>query len=295
MKKTIPPSLVKPGHPDYDMAVRIEAEILRRAKGPEKFRATLPTLVRQALDDVIDNLRTGRRTVAELEKTEKAYIGTRVEILVRDYLDLPKGKLDLRLDGLDVDIKNTIGNNWMIGAEILGMPCILVASDEGRHFCYFGIIIARPEYLTAKPNRDAKRGVNAAGFQHIYWMLREEPYPPSFWAGVEEEVAEHILDFEGCGGTERIRRLFTEVQRRPVPREVIAGVARQRDFMKRLRRNGGARDHLVKQGIALLSGNVHAGLIKELGLPQCESDEFISLSPETEVELEALLRGGHLD
>ena len=41
---------------------------------------------------------------SELEKTEKTYIGTKVEILVRDFFRLPKGILDLTIDGLDVDV-----------------------------------------------------------------------------------------------------------------------------------------------------------------------------------------------
>lgn len=68
-------------------------------------------LLRAALDEVIDMPRTGRFSLDQLEKTEKTYIGTKVEIIFRDIFKLQKGnKLDLLIDGLEVDVKNTIGN-----------------------------------------------------------------------------------------------------------------------------------------------------------------------------------------
>ena len=75
----------------------------------------LPPLFRQAVDEVIDAPRTNRFTIGELEKTEKTYLGTKVEILLRDFLKLPKGKiLDLSVDGVEVDIKNTMQRAWTI-------------------------------------------------------------------------------------------------------------------------------------------------------------------------------------
>jgi hypothetical protein len=58
--------------------------------------------------------------------------------------------------------------------------------------------------------------------------------------------------------------------------------------MKRLRKNGGARDLLAREGIAVLSGKYDHQIIKELKLPQLSSDEFLSIKAENPEELEIL-------
>jgi len=70
--------------------------------------------------------------------------------------------------------------------------------------------------------------------------------------------------------------MFTEIQGVPINRTVIEGIAQQKDYMKRLRKNGGARDKLAANGIALLSGSYDSSLIKKLGLASCTKEEFIS-------------------
>jgi hypothetical protein len=77
---------------------------------------------------------------------------------------------------------------------------------------------------------------------------------------------------------------------KPISRTVVLGAARQKDAMKRLRKNGGARDSLARDNIALLSGHFDSKLIEELGLPKCEKDEFISFSATAEAD-KAILRG----
>jgi len=58
-------------------------------------------------------------TLGETEKTEKTYLGTKIEILIRKFFKFPKGLLDLHIEGHDVDIKNTVGGNWMIPTEAI--------------------------------------------------------------------------------------------------------------------------------------------------------------------------------
>lgn len=291
--RKIPQSRVAPGHPDYATTSKIAEIVIRHAGGINHLREEFPLLIRRAIDEVIDTPRTGRLKLEELEKTEKTYIGTKIEIIVREFLGLPKGRLDLKIDGLDVDIKNTIGNNWMIPTEAIGKPCILVASDEASAFCYLGVIVAHMEYLTASQNKDEKRSISADGFKDIYWILREHPYAPNFWSQVKEETAHYVIDMNGTGGAERLRRLFTSIQGVPISREIVAGVARQADYMKRLRKNGGARDILLKENIALLSGMYDSAAIKSLGLPNCANDEFISVKIETEQQRDILRQHGY--
>jgi hypothetical protein len=120
------PIVFDESHQDYVLIKRLEAAILRHAGGIDKFKVDIPQLLRRAIDEVIDSARSNRFTLIEIEKTEKTYIGTKIEILLRNHLQMSKGKvLDLSIDGIEVDIKNTIGSNWTIPIEALGHPCIL--------------------------------------------------------------------------------------------------------------------------------------------------------------------------
>jgi len=285
-------SPIEPTSPDYTVVKAIEAELVREAKGLANLKRDLPILIRQAIDEVIDSTRTGRVYASELEKTEKTYIGTKVEILVRNYFHLPKGILDLRVAGYDVDVKNTLGQTWMIPREAVGKPCILVASDEGKRNCFFGIFVAHLHNLTNGTNQDKKRSVSAAGASTIHWILVNEPYPTSFWGEIGEPKTQAIM--RGKTGNERVETLFRQVQRKIVHRDILQAVAQQKDYMRRARKGGGARDKLAKEGIAILGGKYHSGLIADLGLPKATKDEFISIQPITEEEWDILHRGGQL-
>lgn len=61
---------------------QLEKAILRNAGGLEKFKKEIPLLLRKAIDEVIDAPRTNRFTLDEIEKTEKTYLGIKVEILL---------------------------------------------------------------------------------------------------------------------------------------------------------------------------------------------------------------------
>jgi hypothetical protein len=285
LKKTIPESAVVAGHCDYELLTRIAGDVSKRAGGDEALAAKFSAMLRRCIDDVIMTPKTGRRSYDELEKTEKTYIGTRVEIELRAMLSLPKGKLDTVILGHDVDIKNTMGSNWMIPTEAVGNPCILVAADEVRAMCYLGLIVARPDYLTLGQNKDSKKSISALGFANILWILLDQPYPPNFWRTVPQDVIERI--FAGKSGNQRMANLFREVQREPITRDVVEAVAQQQDFMRRIRSDNGrgTRDLLAREGILLLSGHYDASLIEALELPSCSGSEFVSYRPVTRQEV----------
>lgn len=292
MKKNIPDSIVVPGHRDHTLLVDIANEIAKRAGGKGPLAAKFSAMLRQCVDDVIMTPKTGRRSYDELEKTEKTYIGTRVEIELRAMLRLPKGKLDTVILEQDVDIKNTMGSNWMIPTEAINHPCILVAADEVRAMCYLGLIVARPDYLTLGQNKDLKKSVSALGFENILWLLLNHPYPPNFWRTVPAEVIERI--FAGTSGNQRMATLFREVQRGPIARDVVEAVAQQQDFMRRIRSDNGrgTRDHLAREGILLLSGHYDAPLIAALGLPFCSGSEFVSYRPASQSQVDLASQHG---
>jgi hypothetical protein len=280
-------------HRNYELVTRLENAIVRHAKGWDAFQSDIPRLIRQAIDEVIDAPRLRRFVLSELEKTEKTYIGTKIEILLRNHLALERGKvLDVRVDGIEVDIKNTIGSGWMIPKEALGHPCILIKADEEKSLCSFGILVMEAEVLTGRPNQDGKKSVSSSGLSSVHWLLRDAPYPRNFWQGVSPEILAEITG--PTAGTPRLVLLFRRFMRIPISRETILALAPQKDTLKRLRKNGGARDQLMRDGVALLSGKYHGDLIHRLGLPDCGPTEFISIRPTEKAGIDLLRKAGEL-
>jgi hypothetical protein len=285
LRKKIPQSVIVPGHPDFEVLTSIAGEIVRKAGGRQSLAAEIPPMLRDCIDALINTPRTGRRDFNELEKVEKTFIGTHVEIVVRRFLRLEKGLLDTVILGHDVDIKFTTGDNWTIPPEANGHPCLVIAADEERSLCYMGLIVIRPEAMHAGAgNRDAKRGISSLGFGHILWLLCDHPYPSNFWRTVDSATVDRIT--AARYGNERVSALFEEVQGRPITRDVIDATARQKDFTRRTRKDNGrgSRDKLLEQNILLLTGTTHPALIEALGLPFCRRGEYISYAPIDESE-----------
>lgn len=92
----------------------------------------------------------------------------------------------------------------------------------------------------------------------------------------------------------RIAALFENRQEEPISRDEIVSVAGgQLDAMKRIRRNGGARDYLDPKGIAILWGVRDRYLIAQLGLGPVSRKEWISYKPKNQAELDMLRSHGH--
>ena len=131
---------------DVQLIAFIESAIVRKARGRDRLNREIPLLIRRSIDEVIDAPRTGRFRLSETEKTEKTYLGTKVEILLRNFLGFPKGqRLDLAIEGIETDIKNTMSGNWMIPQEAIG-PSMLVG--QGRRI--EGIVFLRNFRCTGK-------------------------------------------------------------------------------------------------------------------------------------------------
>ena len=59
-----------PSHPDFEVVSAIESELLELCGGTGHLQQAFPSLIREAIDEVIDTPRTARREIEELEKTE---------------------------------------------------------------------------------------------------------------------------------------------------------------------------------------------------------------------------------
>ncbi|XYK79948.1 MAG: NaeI family type II restriction endonuclease [Labrenzia sp.] len=263
---------------DQEELTGIASELFRLSGGESAFVEQFPVLISDAVDYVVDPVRTARTKVSELDNVEKTFIGLKVEHFLRDFIGVPKGIRDLRLAGQDVDVKNTVRTNWMIPPETFrnSEPCILVMVATEKRRCSLGIIIAREEYLN-KPNRDGKRSIKSACFDEILWIFRDRALPESRYDGIDMLRFRELRTLKG--GSKRAAQFFRENMGKPVHRTVLQGLLfDQKDYMKRVRGNGGARDILLEERSVILSGYFHSVLIDQFELPNCGRDEFVSHS-----------------
>ena len=282
-------------HQDFADLQALEFDLLSAVGGHGAFEEKLRSFFRSAIDEVIDTARTSRFFLSDLEKTEKTYLGTKFEILLRDWLQVPKGVvLDLKIGGREVDVKSTTGggSGWMIPPEAIDQFCVLLRVNELQAKCAVGLVRARSAYLRTSVNRDAKTSFSAAGRVNIWWLVSDFDYTPNFWSLIDASLRDKIM--LPRGGATRLATLFENCPEVPVSRVLIAGIAAQDDFMKRIRRNGGARDILAPKGIAILYSESDHELMERFGLT-FGSREFMSYSPKNDEEAALLRETGHID
>jgi hypothetical protein len=230
--------------------------------------------IRKSFDEVIDGPRTGRYCIDQLEKTEKTYIGTKVEIVLRNELGLGRGQLlDNLIMGHEVDTKFTIGSTWMIPREALGQLCLLVTGDDNAGTCRIGILRMIPEVLTNGANQDGKKSVSAHGKNQVTWLACG-PMPRNFMLDLPSGVRETIMT--SPSGKQAIRALFLNATGRIIPRSVIEQVAQQKDPLKRARE---AKEILATDGIKVLCATYmedRAEFIRH-GFTPINDDDWLSI------------------
>jgi phage terminase Nu1 subunit (DNA packaging protein) len=62
-------------HPDYPILATLRDEIARKAGGLANLQVKFPGIVRDAIDFVLDPVRTARTKVKDLDNVEKTFIG----------------------------------------------------------------------------------------------------------------------------------------------------------------------------------------------------------------------------
>lgn len=236
-------------------------------------------VLRATIDQLYDGQRTGRYRWDQLYKTEKTHCGTLVEInLQREFEFEDGGVLDFRIAGVEVDCKFSQRlSGWMIPPEALGKICLLLwAEDSSAPVWSMGLIRALPEYLNIGGNRDAKRTLSDAGRAAIVWLWQRAPLPPNVLLQLDRSLVDELMSLNS--GVKRIRELFRYAQGRIVGRAVVATVAQQDDYMKRVRANGGARTTLKPSGIIILGQyKSHATIARQLGIPVPGAGDSISV------------------
>ena len=253
------------------------AAVAAELRGLDEDGSLMAAAIRGALDMLLDGQHTGRYRWDQLHKTEKTHAGTLVEIALARVLRLADGAaLDYTIAGADVDCKfsHRLGG-WMIPPEADGQLMLLVqASDEDGSWSA-GLVRATPENLSPAGNRDGKRALNERGRAAVRWLHARAPLQENALIRLPDRDVAAI--FARRSGQQRVNELFRRAQRMRVSRTVVATVAMQDDYMKRVRGGGGARDQLRAEGIVIFGD--YAGdqvLAAALGLPRPGPGEFVS-------------------
>lgn len=234
--------------------------------------------IRRSFDMLLDGQHTGRFRWEQLHKTEKTHCGTLVEINLQREFGFEDGKvLDYAIKGVEVDCKYSQKlAEWMIPPEAVGRILLgLWASDQAGRWSA-GLVRASEEHLNPGGNRDAKRTLNRQGKASIRWLFKDAPLPENVLLRLPPKDIEAI--FGARSGQQRVNELFRRAQRRPISRNVVATVAMQEDYMKRVRGNGGARSALRPEGIVIFGQyRNHVQAATALGLQPLGPGESMSV------------------
>jgi Restriction endonuclease NaeI len=287
VKPKFPETSVSSDHPDFATLAKVRDAMFLELGGAERLREQLPIIIKNAVDFVLDPAATLRTKISELDSVEKTFIGLKIEHYLRDLIGCPKGsKRDAKIAEIDVDIKNTLGQNtWMIAHDYGSEPCILIATvtTESNGSCWLGLIISKDAYLTAKKgNNDKKRSISKLGKQHIMWLVREEPYPPSRWQEIDMERFKQLRRTEKTGN-KRAAHFFSENMGKIIHRTLLEALLYdQEDPMRRVRgdkAHKGARELLDEQGVTLLCGSWPESRQQALdaGITKLAADEWVAV------------------
>jgi Restriction endonuclease NaeI len=239
--------------------------------------ARMAAAIRGALDMLLDGQHTGRYRWDQLHKTEKTHAGTLVEIALARALRLADGTaLDYTIAGADVDCKFSYRvGGWMIPPEADGKLLLVVQASDEEGTWSAGLLRATEGNLRPAGNRDLKRALNDRGRAAVCWLHARAPLQENALIRLPERDVAAVFGLPS--GQQRVNELFRRAQRMRVSRTVVATVAMQDDYMKRVRDGGGARDQLRAEGIVIFGD--FAGdqvLASALGLPRPGPGEFVS-------------------
>ncbi|MGW3662819.1 NaeI family type II restriction endonuclease [Streptomyces sp. NPDC005141] len=234
-------------------------------------------VLRDTIDQLLNGEVTGRYDWRALFKTEKTHAGTLVEInLQREFRFADGDAMDYQIAGVDVDCKYSQQfGGWMIPPEAMGHLCLLAWADDYKSLWSVGLVRIRSEWLNAGSNRDLKLTIKAGHRDKIQWLWRNEALPENVLLHMDS--ADRDAVFASNSGQGRLNELFRRVQQRRIGRNVIRTVAQQKDYMKRVRGNGGSRSALMPEGILIMGDYAsHREIAGQLGLPLPEEGEFVS-------------------
>ncbi|PWK81760.1 restriction endonuclease NaeI [Lentzea atacamensis] len=258
----------------------VRSELYRLDPDGQRFANVL----RATYDQLYDGQRTGRWNYDQLHKTEKTHMGTLVEINLHREFGFGDGdQTDYEIAGVQVDCKfSKSRGEWMFPPESWNHICLVVWASDVQSAWSAGLVRVDGNQLTVASNRDNKRRLTAQGRAAVVqlWPDRRE-LPKNLLLHMEPEARARVFNATAKRGNRhgqaRVNQLFREVQGVLVPRAVIATVAQQDDFMKRVRGSGGARSYLRDEGILVLGHQDNDPVVaRDLGLPVPRKGEVVA-------------------
>ena len=250
-------------------------DVLTYLKNIPDFQARAGESICKAFEEIIDTERTDRWGLDSLEKTEKTYIGTKVEILFRNEFKFSRGRsLDNLICEKEVDTKFSLTRAWMIPAEAVGQLCLLVSGNDQRKSFDVGLVRADLDILNPGSNRDGKRTLSSIGRTAIQWIVLNAPLPMTLLSELDVGIRDQIRN--QTSAAKRIQTLFELVQNRAISRFTISTICRTQDPLKRARE---AKPYLLKKGILVLC-STYLGERQEIinrGFSNIADDEWISV------------------
>ncbi|MFB7448546.1 NaeI family type II restriction endonuclease [Streptomyces sp. NPDC056194] len=242
---------------------------------PEGLR--FATVLRDTIDQLLNGEVTGRYDWKTLFKTEKTHAGTLVEINLQREFKFDDGiDMDYQITGIDVDCKYSQQfGGWMIPPEALGHLCLLVWADDYKSQWSAGLLRIDEPWLNAGNNRDKKLTIKAEHRNRILWLWHQQELPEN--ALLHMDPDDRAAVFAAGSGQARLNELFRRHQRRRIGRNVVRTVAQQKDYMKRVRGNGGSRSALRDEGILIMGDyESHRRIASDLNIPVPMEGEFVS-------------------
>jgi hypothetical protein len=235
-------------------------------------------IVRETYDQLYDGQRTSRYRWDQLAKTEKTHMGSLIEInLQREFSFDDGNKMDFAIGGVDVDCKWTMTDGkWMIPREAMGHVLLVVTGTDQKSNWSAGVVRVDGERaLKPTVNQDLKSNLTEKKLDEIIWLWRHAPMAENVLLHMDPADVAAIL--AQSSGQQRVNELFRRASNRAIPGGVIATVANQKDFMKRVRANGGARTTLQREGYIVLGQyRAHVQIAKTLGLPSIGPGESMA-------------------
>ncbi|MHA4817046.1 NaeI family type II restriction endonuclease [Streptomyces aculeolatus] len=254
--------------------IAVRDHLLQLDPNGERFSLVL----RDTIDQLLNGEITGRYDWNTLLKTEKTHAGSLVEINLQREFNFGDGSaMDYRIAGIEVDCKFSQNfGYWMIPPEAIGHLCLLVWADDSKSRWRAGLLRIKEEILNQKSNRDRKLTIKAEHRNKIYWVWPDGTLPENVLLHMPAADRDAVLGQNS--GQSRVNELFTRVQQRRITRNVVRTAAQQKDYMKRVRGNSGARSSLRPHGIIIMGDyRRHQQVAKELQVPVPREGEFVSV------------------
>lgn len=264
--------------PEQQLDIALE-EVVATLREADPSGERIAEVLRGTFDQLYDGSRTGRYRWDQLFKTEKTHCGTLVEINLQRKFKFADGlKLDYNIAGHEVDAKYSqrLGG-WMLPPEAVGELCLVVTADDLKSTFSIGIVRADPNILSEGSNRDAKRTLVAKQRDRIVWLFKDADLPKNILLHMSAEDIAAVT--KPRGGTAKVVELFRRTTGQVVNRSAIETLSKQLDVTRRVRGgDGGARDPLAAQGIAVLGGAYgwHRRAARDLGVPVPRRTEYVS-------------------